>query len=167
MCGRGAGRGVVVGSAVDSVHVHRRASLDEHAAVEPGHPPLVLVFDVTVRAVSHDDYCEFVVAGPDMSRHVVFARETVVGAVADELAVHIDEVHAVGGANVQHDLSRAPRRGHVERAAINTGRIVLRQVRGRGVEGHIDVGVVRMIADVLHRPVAGHRDRSPRTPERR
>jgi len=108
LCGRRAGRGVVVGGAVDSVYVHRRARLDEHAALQPGHPPLVLVFDVAVRAVSHDDNCEFVVARPDMLRHVEFAREAVVGAVADELAVHIDEVHAVGRPDVQHDLSRAP-----------------------------------------------------------
>jgi len=105
LCGRRAGRGVVVGGAVDSVYVHRRARLDKHAAMQPGHPPLVLVFDVAVRAVTHDDNCEFVVAGPDMLRHVVFARETVVGAVADELTVHIDEMHAVGSANVQYDLS--------------------------------------------------------------
>ena len=39
-----------VGVAAQRVHVHRSASLDEHLAVESGHPPLVLVLDVAVRA---------------------------------------------------------------------------------------------------------------------
>ena len=51
-------------------------------------------------------------------------------------------------------------RGADERGAVHTGRDALGQRRRRARERHLHVGVVRMVTGVLHRPAAGHRDRS-------
>ena len=75
----------------------RRAATDERdLAVQARHPPLVLVLHVAVRAVAHDDDRQVVAAGHETRGDVVLARQPAVGAVAGELSVDVDGVHAVG-----------------------------------------------------------------------
>ena len=126
------------------------------------HPPLVLVFDITLGAVAHHDDGKFVAACANIWRNVVFAREAIVGAVTDKLLVDVDQVHAVGCPEMQDDLAALPGAWHGETAAIDTCRVVLRQPRWWPVEGHRDIRVVRMVTDILHRPVGGHVDVAPR-----
>ena len=125
------------------------------------HPPLVLVLDVAVRAVAHDHDRQVVAAGHQARGDVVLARQAAVGSVAGELPVDVDGMHAVGGADVQHDLPIPPLTRHRERPPVHTGRVAVGQPRRRPVERHLDVGVVRVVADALHGPVAGHRQRRP------
>ena len=68
-----AGRHIQIGPAANVADVHGRTSLDVHAAVQAGHPPLVLVLDVTECAVPHDDDGEMVAAGHEGIGDVVFA----------------------------------------------------------------------------------------------
>ena len=90
----------------------RRAATDQRdLTVQPRHPPLVLVLDVAVRAVTHDHDRQVVAAGDEMRRDVVLARQPAVGAVAGEPPVDVHGVHAVGAADVQHDLARHASRG--------------------------------------------------------
>ena len=147
-----------VGGAGHIGHVHRAARLDPHAAVQARHPPLVLVFDVTVRAVAHHDDREVVGPGLQMRREVVLAGQAAVGAVADEGVVEVHRVHALGTAQVQHHAVAPPALADGERSPIHTRGIALGQRRRRPREGHLHVGVVRQVADVLQGPVPGHRD---------
>ena len=127
-------------------------------AVQTGHPPLVLVLDVAAGAVADDDDGDIVLTGGHVGRHVVLARQPAVGAVPHEDAVDVHRVHALGTADLQHDLRALPGARHSERGSVQSSRISVRQGWRRPAEGHLHVGVVRVVASVLHRPVAGNRD---------
>ena len=139
-----------------------RGATDEcDLTVEPRHPPLVLVLHIAVRAVPHDDDRQVVAAGDEMRRDVVLARQPAVGAVAGEPPVDVHGVHAVGAPDVQHDLALTPAAGDRERPPVHTSRVAIGKPRRRSVERHLHVRVVRMVADPLQGPVAGHRQRRP------
>ena len=147
------------------------ARLDPDGAVQARHPPLILVLDVAVGAVPHDHDRQLVAIGHQERPHVVFAGKAAVGAVPDEPAVHVDGMHALGPRDVQHGPALHPAGRHREGAAINPGRVPLRQPGRRTIERHLDVGVVGRVherftgraVEVLNGPVAGHGDgRGPR-----
>ena len=80
--------------------------------METRHPPLVLILDIAAGAVPDDDDRDVVgLARDDPISHVVLARQTAVGAVADERAVDVDRVHALGARYLHHDLGALPPRG--------------------------------------------------------
>ena len=138
--------------------------------MQPGHPPLVLVFHVALRAEAHDDDGDLVLTGAHVGADVVLARQPAVSAVAGERTVHPHRVHALRAADVQHGLPAQPHSRDGERAPVDTGGVAIGQHRGRTVERHLHVRVVRRVADVLHRPVAGHGHLGPsrrRTAQRR
>ena len=49
-----------------------------------------------------------------------------------------------------------PVRGHLDLPAVDAGGVLVGDVRRRTGERHLDVGVLRPVADVLHGPAAGH-----------
>ncbi len=77
-------------------------------------------------------------------------------AEADLLAVEADDEHALGGADVEHDPSSRPGRRHAEVAFVDARRVMFRDRRRQAGERHLDVGVVRVIPGVGHRPEARH-----------
>ena len=135
--------------------------------MQAAHPPLVLVLDVAVRAPLDDDDRDVVAAGDDVFGDVVLARQPTVGAVPGELAVHVQRMDALGAADVQHEATADPALRDGDVASVDPGRIAIRQVRRRTVEGHLHVGVLRQVGDtvlvdgVLHGPVARDRDLRP------
>ena len=54
--------------------MHIGARLQEDLAMQTGHPPLILIFHVRLRAVANHDDREIVVAGDEERRDVVFTR---------------------------------------------------------------------------------------------
>ena len=70
--------------------------------------------------------------------------------------------HPFDAAEMQHDSPPAPSARQGERAAVEPRRIVLGHVRGRRVERHHDVRVVRRLV-AEHRPEARHLDCPPTT----
>ena len=157
--GAGARRMVEVAVAADVGDVHERARFDVDRAVEAGHPPLVLILDVAAGAVPDDDDGKVVrLAGDHMSRQVVLTRQAAVGPVPHEHAVDVHGMHALGPADVEHDLRALPRPRHGERGAVQPGGHPLGQCRWRPGERHLHVGVMREVAGVLHRPTAGDGD---------
>ena len=146
-----------IGGAGHIGHVHGAARLDPHTAVQAGHPPLVLVFDVALGAVAHHDDGEMIDAGPQMWGEVVLAGQAAVGAVPDEHVVEVDRVHALGTAQVQHHAVAVPALAEGERAPVHASGVAVGQGGRRPGEGHLHVGVVRQVAHVLQSPVPGHR----------
>ena len=152
----GAGRVTQPGVADQRRQIDRCPRLEVHLTVQPGHPPLVLVFHVAVGAPTDHDDGHIVRPGLHERGHVVLARQSAVGAVPDELTVDVDRVHALGTADVDHDLATAPPCRHGHLASIDARRIPVRQSRWRAIERHPDVRVLRMVVDTLQRPVARH-----------
>ena len=96
-----------------------------------------------------------------MAGDVVLTGEAAVGAVTGEAAVDEDGVDALGAAEVQHDLPARPTARDGERAAVHTGRVAIGKPRWRTVEGHLHVGVLRVVVDALHGPVSRHGQGGP------
>ena len=159
----GAGGGVVVARSTDIGEVDRPAGLQPHRPVQPGHPPLVLVLHVALRAVPPDHHGQ-VVAGASVGQErgdVVLARQPAVGAVAGEGPVDVHGVDALRPTEVQHHLLPVPCPRHGEPAAVHAHRLTLRQRRRRARERHLHVGVVGQVVHAadegaLQRPVSRH-----------
>jgi hypothetical protein len=141
--------------------LHCAPGFDEHGAVQSGHPPLVLVFDVAVGAPAHHDDRDVVRTGVHVRGDVVLAGEPAVRAVTDELTVDVHGVHALGPADVEHHLTVEPAGRDLHRSAVHTGGVPIGQARRRAGKRHADVGVLRQIIDPLQGPVARHGDRRP------
>ena len=160
---RASGLVIPVGVSVHTFDVHDGPRLEEHLAMQAGHPPLILVLDVRLRAVTDHHDGDGVGAGVQMIGDVVFARESTVRSVPDERTVDEDRVHALGAADVQHGASPLPRSRNGDGASVHTGGVLLGHRRRTQGPRHLHVGVVREIADVLQRPVARHAHSSPTT----
>ena len=132
-----------------------------HPAVDPAHPPLVLVLDEARVRPLHDDTGERVrLAHDNKRRHIELGRQPRVLAHADRAAVHVNVEHAFRAPDMQHDPAPVPLRRELEPRAVAAGG-VLAGHRGRLVrERHLDVRVVRAVEPV-HRPVAWHRQARP------
>ena len=111
---------VPVGDGLEASDMDHGACFDEHLAVQTGHPPLILIFHVRLRAVTNHDDRNVVASGSNEAGDVVFTRKSTVGSVTSELAVHVNRVHALGPTNVQHDPTTTPVGRNRERAAVHT-----------------------------------------------
>ena len=89
--------------------------------MQTGHPPLILVFYVALRAVTHDHDGHRVLARHNEIGDVVLACEAAIGSVSAERAVDVDSVHTLGATDVKHDSAIArPIGRHLHRAPVDT-----------------------------------------------
>ena len=124
-------------------------------------PPLVLVLDEARVGPAHD-------CGEDLIRtpridevgDVELGRRSRVLGEPDWPSVDEHMEHSFHASEMQHDSPPAPSARQGERAAVEPRRIVLGHVRGRRVERHHDVRVVRRLV-AEHRPEARHLDCPP------
>ena len=124
------------------------------------HPPLILVFDETHRAISHHDDCQSILASHEKTTDVIFTGQSAVGAVAHEISVDIDGVNTLGAADAKHDLRVGKFFGEIKSPSIYTGCNSLRQIWWRTTERHLNIRVMRKVAGILHRPITWHGDGS-------
>ena len=154
---------MVVGRiANDVVDVRCTACLNKYFAVQTAHPPLVLVFDVALCTPLRDDDCNVVVPALDKISDVVFAGQSTVSSIAHPAAVDVQDVRAFCATDVQDNLAAVPARRDLEWSPVDPGWVLVWQRRWRPVEGHLHVRVLREVAGVLHGPVTGHRNATPR-----
>ncbi len=153
--------GVEAGVDLDVSQVGRRRRVQEHGAGDAPVPPLVLVLDERGVGPLDDGQPQGVLAGLEGIGQVELRGEVRVLAHADLEAVELDDEHALGRPHVEHDAPPAPRRGHLDGPLVDPGRVLLRHLGWPIGERHLDVGVVRLVERVLHRPAARHLDRSP------
>ena len=118
------------------------------AAMQAGHPPLVLVLDPRRRAPPRHDDAHRVRATAEVLADVVGRRQVAVGAEPDERPVDPHEAHRVRRADAEQRAATAPGRGHRELAPVDAGRVVGRDVRRLEGEGHPHVEVDRTPAVV-------------------
>ena len=160
---RASGLVIPVGVSVHTFDVHDGPRLEEHLAMQAGHPPLILILDVRLRAVTDHHDGDGVGAGVQMIGDVVFARESTVRSVPDERTVDEDRVHALGAADVQHGASPLPRSRNRDGASVHASGVLLGHRRRTQGPRHLHVGVVRQVTHVLQRPVARHAQAHPTT----
>src|SRR5687768_4121262 len=79
----------------------------------------------------------------------------------DILTIELNDQHALRSADMQHDPPVAPRGRHLERALVEPGRVVLRNLRWEALERHLHVRVLGMVVEALHRPEPGDLRLSP------
>ena len=155
--------GVIVHELRPGEHVGdvlRRGVIQIDVPVDAGHPPVVLILeDAAVGPADHDDG-ERVFAGADERGNVEFGAGARILRHADLDAVHIDEEAAFDTAEMQHETASGERCVNLERAPVDTGRILLRD-EGRLVRPrHLNVRIMRLVIP-LHGPVAGNGDPVP------
>ena len=147
---------VIVGGARNRSNVYWCACLDEYGAMQSRHPPLVLIFHVTVGAIAHHDDGQLILPCSNRIADVVLAGESTIGAVAHEGAVDKHHVHAVGSPHVQHHLLPEPCTRQGERASVDARGIALWKIRWGSIERHVDVRVMRYVTNALHGPITGN-----------
>jgi hypothetical protein len=133
-----------------------------HAPGDAAVPPLILVLDVGGVRPLHDGQPQDVGPAPEEIGHVELGGEVRVLAQPDVPVVEPHEQDALRRADVQDDATLEPRRGHMDRALVDAGRLDLGERRRQTRERHLDVGVVRPVPGVLHRPAARDGDVAPR-----
>ena len=101
---------------------------DINTTMQTSHPPLILIFDITHRAISHDDDRQNVLASHEKLADVIFAWQPTVGAITNELAIQIDGMHAFSTANTKHSLQLTPIIAHDKTTTIDTCGDSIRQV---------------------------------------
>ena len=135
--------------------------IEQHLAGNARMPPLVLVLD-EARVGPADDCRQDLIRprGVDEVGDVELGRGSRVLGEPHRPSVDDHVEHPFDAAEMQHDTTPAPSARQGERAAVEPRRIVLGHVRGRRVERHHDVRVVRRLV-AEHRPEARHLDRPP------
>jgi len=98
-----------------------------------------------------------------MLRQVELGSQVRILADADLAVIERHDEHGFGRAHVQHDTSVVPVGRELELALIEPGRVRFGHVWRLAHEGHLDVGVVRLVEGVLHGPAAGNLDLAPLT----
>ena len=154
---------IPVGDGVESSDMDHGACFDEHLAMQTGHPPLILIFHVRLRAVTNHDDRNVVASGSNEAGDVVFTRKSTVGSVTSELAVHVNRVHTLGPTHVQHDPTTTPVGRNRERATVHTRGQAIGKMRRTQRPRHVDVRVVRQVVETLHRPIARYGHAPPAT----
>ena len=154
---------IPVSDGVEASDMDHGACLDEHLAVQTGHPPLILIFHVRLRAVTNHDDRNVIAPRGDETRYVVFTRKSTVGSISGEHTVHVDRVHTLGPTHVQHDPATAPVGRNRERAAVHARGQTIGKMRWTQRPRHVDVRVVRQVVEVLHRPIARYGHAPPAT----
>ena len=134
--------------------------IEIHRAVDPQLHPVVLVFDVALRAPAHAQHRERVAARAQRLREVELRGEARIRRHADERAVEVDPRLRLGGAEVQHRAALLPRLRQVEGRAQDGAGIFVRHARRIVLERHLHVRVVR-VREALHAEVPRHRDARP------
>ncbi len=132
-----------------------------HLAVQPRHPPVVLVLDPAGVGPADDLEPDDVRAGAKPRTDVELAGKPGVLAHADEPAVDPDRYDRFGTADVQDRASPRPPAREPKGSPVEAGRVLVGDPGRLALEGHDDVGVVGPIAHVLEGPVAGHLDPLP------
>ena len=151
-----AGRQVVgeTGRDPDIGEIDRLRRVQEDRAGDPAVPPLVLVLDERRVGPFDDAQAEGVRARPEPAGQVELRGEVRVLADPDLLAVELDDEDALRGADIEHHAPARPGGRHLELAFVDAGRVELGDRRRPVVEGHLDVGVVRLVPGPRHRPDA-------------
>jgi len=145
----------------DVGQVDVRHAVEVHIAVDAGHPPVILIFQVAAIRPADDHGRQRVLARLEEGRNVEFSGQARVLAVAGLMAVDPDVEGAFHALKGQDHPPPGPARREREGGAVEAGRVVVvRDARRIVGDGHLDVGVDRPVV-ALHRPVGGDVDRPP------
>ncbi len=132
----------------------RPGRVQDHGPADAAVPPLVLVLDVGRVGPLHDAQRQAVGARPGHLGQVELGGEMGVLAEPDLDAVQGDDQDALGRADVEDDPPAGPCRGDLEVPLVDAGRIVRGDLRRVPGKRHLDVRVVGLVGEALHRPHA-------------
>lgn len=157
----GAGGRVVVGGGMHVGHVGGGRGVGEHAPVEAGVVPVVLVLQV--RGVGPADDGEGQLeghAGLDDAGQVDLVGEPGVLPHGDGAAIDVHVEDRLGPRHVDHQPPAGPRRRQRHGPAVDPRGVGVGDRRRPAWERHLDVGVLRPVV-ALHGPAARHLDGLP------
>ena len=143
---------------VGDVHEARGVQVD--VPMQPGHEPVVLVFEVAGVRPAHHHRGEHVLAVQEVRGQVELGGQAGVLAHAERFAVQPRVEDALGAAEVHDHAAITPLLGQAEVPAVEPGGIGVRHFRGRPRERHLDVRIVGSVP-ALARPVAGNHGGRP------
>ena len=150
---------VVVGAGAGVGEVRGCGGVEVDVAVDAGHPPLVLVFDVARVAPTDDLHGERVLS-PATGGDVELARQPRVLRHAGETPVDVELVVALNASEMDDGSAAVPPLRERERGAVDARRVRFGHVRWGVFERHLHVRVDGPIAGILERPVRGDGDRT-------
>ena len=134
--------------------------VQEHRAGDPTVPPLVLVLDVGRVGPLHDPERERVRPGPQTVGHVELGGEVRVLADPDVAPLSVT-IRTLSAAPTWSTIRRPAQPAGARRSARRRRSGSLGDLGRLARERHLDVGVVRQVAGVLHRPAARDLDVAP------
>ncbi len=141
--------------------MHGRQGIQVDAAVDACHAPMVLILQEAAIAPADHLGGQEVLARVHQLGDVKLGRQARSLAIADQLAVDPEIERRLDALKAQNDAAPLPIVRHIERRAIEAGRVVvLRNVGRRVGDRHLDIGIDRLVKP-LHGPVAGHLDGVP------